>query len=116
MGCKYAQAWSFARIDNTASVPMRAHFPRTVQQRGAAVEDTEGDLRMGTMTLVTCYGDRLLTSLANRLISHHAGRGGSGGNMASLSSTPCSLRMCLDQQNSLPGHLTIFEKKLLLAI
>ena len=87
MGCKYAQAWSFARIDNTASVPMRAHFPRTV------VEDTEGDLRMGTMTLVTCYGDRLLTSLANRLISHHAGRGGSGGNMASLSSMPCSLRM-----------------------
>jgi hypothetical protein len=32
----------------------------------AAVEDTERDLHMGTMTLVACYDDRLLTILKQR--------------------------------------------------
>jgi hypothetical protein len=50
---------------NVVSACISAHCLRAFQQNRSAVEDTEGDLHNGTMTLVTCEDYRLLTTLEN---------------------------------------------------
>ena len=67
----------------------------------AAVEDTEADLRTGTMTPVTRYDDTLLTILEHISTFHHLGVVGvlGGYTMTCLSSMSCyATDVSLDQQ------------------